>query len=51
MVWPTGDGQVWSGGQQTALLMRWEGRKEIPGDEVHVSHAPFQACGPNLLWG
>lgn len=46
MVWPSRDGQVQSGGQQAGLLMCWEGRKEIPGDEGHVSHAPFQAVAP-----
>lgn len=49
MVWPSGDGQVRSSSQQAGLFMRWEGRKEIPGDEGPVSHAPFQACSPNLL--
>lgn len=30
MVWPQRDGQVWSGGQQAGLLMRWGQERPAP---------------------
>lgn len=41
MVWPQRDGQVWSGGQQAGLLMRWRaGERPLEmRDMTHVTHS------------
>ena len=50
MVWPWGDGRVWSGGQRAGLLMCWR-VGERPLEMRDMSDMPHSMPGPQPAVG